>query len=135
MMSYAVVIINALRALARAVWRGGGDSSNRTLLHDTQGKLIGIGGRKRTAPGQLSGQGTKTSAPLQLSAGSYRIDYQFQVNTRLALVDETGDDETLVLGLGAGTKRLTIPESGQYRLLVEPSSERGRWTVTYQQTS
>lgn len=132
-MSYAVVIVTALRSLVRAVFHGGSsDPGQRTLLRDDQGRLRAIGGREETLPGQLNGQGRRTSVPLRLSAGSYRIDYQFQVNTRLALVDETGDEETLVMGLGAGTKRLTIPETGAYRLLFEPISEDGTWSVVYQ---
>ncbi len=132
-MAYAVVIVTALRSLIRAVFHAGGTAApNRTLLHDDQGKLVAIGGREPTPASQLNGQGRRMSVPLQLGAGSYRIDYQFEVNTRLALVDETGDEETLVLGMGAGTKRLTIPEAGQYRLLFEPNTEKGTWSVIYQ---
>lgn len=129
-MSFAGGIVDALRAVVRSVFRTGSDSSGRTLLRDADGKLVAIGGHQRTEPGQLSGQGMKMSTPLRLTKGSYRIEYQFQVHTRLAIVDDNGE-ETLTMGVGAGTIRMGIPETGTYRLLIEPMVADGTWTVIY----
>jgi hypothetical protein len=131
-MSFAGGIVDALRAVVRSVFRtgSGDDSSGRTLLHDAEGKLVAIGGHQRTEPGQLSGAGVKMSAPLRLTRGAYRIEYQFQVHTRLAIVDDEGE-ETLTMGVGAGTIRMGIPQTGTYRLLMEPIDKVGTWTVIY----
>ncbi|MEO8394017.1 MAG: hypothetical protein ABI700_13590, partial [Chloroflexota bacterium] len=73
-----------------------------------------------------------TSAPLQLAAGSYRIDYQFDALTRLALLDATSE-ETLFIKRGAGTEPLEILEAGRYRLLIEPTDEGATWSIAYRQ--
>jgi hypothetical protein len=105
----------------------------RDLLRDQDGKLISIG--DRTQPqGKLTGHGSLTSAPLELTAGSYRIDYQFEALTRLALLDSVSE-ETLFIKRDAGTESLEIPVSGCYRLLVEPADESAAWSITYRQLS
>ncbi len=107
------------------------DTSKRVLQRNDQGRLIAIGERERAA-GDLSGRGTQTSAPLQLAAGAYRIDYQFEALTRLALIDRTSE-ETLLIKSGAGTEGFEVSETGRYRLRVEPTDEGAAWRVQYRQ--
>jgi len=82
--------------------------------------------------GTLSGRGSLTSAPLELSPGFYRIDYQFEALTRLALLDSTGDN-TLFITSGTGTQGFQITAAGRYRLRVEPADENASWSITYRQ--
>ncbi len=103
----------------------------RALFRDKKGELVAIGGRKPSA-GQISGRGAQTSAPLQLAAGTYRIDYQFDALTRLGLIDTEGD-ETVLIKSGAGTESLTIAVTGRYHLRIEPNDEGAAWWVAYRQ--
>ena len=105
--------------------------NEREQLHDSHGKLVALGDRQRPE-GELHGRGSLTSAPLELAAGSYRIDYQFEALTRLALLDSVSE-ETLFIKRDAGTEPLEIPETGRYRLLVEPADESAAWTIHYRQ--
>jgi hypothetical protein len=107
------------------------DASGRKLWRDEQGEVVAIGEREPSS-GQISGRGTQTSAPLQLAAGSYRIDYQFDALTRLALIG-AGDEETLLIKSGSGSDSFTLVAAGRYRLQVEPADEGAAWWVTYRQ--
>ena len=107
--------------------------SDRQLFHDSEGKLVAIGDRQHPA-GELHGSGSLTSAPLELTAGSYRIDYQFDALTRLALLDSTGEN-TLFIKRGAGTESFDLPSSGRYRLHIEPTDESAAWSITYRHLS
>ncbi|MEO8397547.1 MAG: hypothetical protein ABI700_31405, partial [Chloroflexota bacterium] len=69
-----ILIITLLIVAAVRILSPKNSASRRELFHDSQGKLVAIGDRS-PSKGQLSGQGSLTSAPLQLAAGSYRIDY------------------------------------------------------------
>ncbi len=129
-MSFAEGIVTTLRRLVSGVLGAARTTSARTLLRDSRGRLVAVGERERREAGQLTGQGRKMSTPLQLGKGSYRIEYQFQVHTQLLMVDDEGE-EILTAGVGAGTVRMGIPQAGTYRLLVEPISESGTWTVIY----
>ena len=126
-----IIMITLLIVAAVRILSPKNPASHRELLHDSEGKLVAIGSRS-LSNGQLSGQGSLTSAPLELAAGSYRIDYQFDALTRLALLDTTGE-ETLFIKRGAGTEPLEILVAGRYRLLIEPTDEGATWQVSYRQ--
>ena len=105
----------------------------RDLHYAEDGSLAAIGAR--TGPhGKLSGVGPLTSAPLELRAGSYRIDYQFDALTRLALLDATSE-ETLFISRESGSEPLEIVVSGRYRLRIEPVDENAAWSLSYRQLS
>ena len=132
-MSYESLLIWVLVIVVLAVFAYGilsSSSPGRKLWRDEKGKLVAIGERQSTEPGRLSGHGSEMSGRLQLEAGTYRIDYQFDALTRVALVDANGD-ETLFIKGGDGTEPMTIPASGSYRLLLEPADEDAAWTLTY----
>jgi hypothetical protein len=120
-----LLILLAVRVLSPRRAQGG-----RTVYHDEYGNVIAIGDRQGTAPGRWSGHGTETSPSLQLAPGTYRIDYQFEALTRLALLDATGED-TLFIKSGTGTEALNIDAAGRYRLLVEPTDEGAAWSISY----
>lgn len=103
----------------------------RRLWRDAQGNVVAIGEREKAAD-QLAGRGTETSAPLQLAAGRYRIDYQFEALTRLALLS-AGEDETLLITSGTGSTGFEVTAAGRYQLRVEPDDERAAWQVVYRQ--
>ena len=126
-----LLIIVLLIVVAYRVLSSSGETPDRALYHDDSGKLIALGERER-AEGQLSGCGSQTSAALELTAGAYRIDYQFDALTRLALIDANGD-ETLLIKSGTGTEGFEISEAGRYRLLVEPNDENASWRILYHQ--
>lgn len=105
----------------------------RKLWRDAQGNVVAIGERLPTAPGVLHGRGTETSAPLQLAAGTYRIDYQFEGLTRLALLG-AGEDETLLITSGAGSTSVEITAAGRYQLRIEPNDEGVSWRIAYYPT-
>src|SRR4051812_45711369 len=128
-----VLIIILLIVAAVRVLSPKNAGSGRELLHDSEGKLVAIGDRSLSS-GQLSGRGTKLSDSLQLAAGTYRIDYQFDALTRLALVDANGD-ETLFIRRDSGTERFQILETGRYRLLIEPNDDGAAWALAYRQIS
>lgn len=105
------------------------EQDNRAIRRNADGSVIAIGERQGAA-GQWSGHGTQTSAPLQLPPGTYRIDYQFETLTRVALLNTTGE-ETLFIKRDTGTETLTVAETGRYRLLVEPTDEGAAWDIAY----
>lgn len=126
-----ILIITLLIVAAVRILSPKNSATSRDLLHDAEGKLVAIGDRS-PATGALNGQGSLSSAPLQLAAGSYRIDYQFDALTRLSLLDATRE-ETLFIKRGTGTEPLEILEAGRYRLRIEPSDEGAAWQLTYRQ--
>jgi hypothetical protein len=130
-MFIGILIITLLIIAAVRILSPKNPAPTRELFHDSEGKLVAIGDHSPSV-GHLSGQGSLTSAPLQLAAGSYRIDYQFDALTRLALLDSTGE-ETVFIRRGAGTEPLEILEAGRYRLLIEPTDEGATWQVSYRQ--
>lgn|GEM_PF-6755578 len=103
----------------------------RELYHNPKGQLAAIGG-VRLNEGRLAGHGNTLSEPLQLRHGYYRIDFQFDALTRVALVDADGDTTLFIRG-GVGTEELDIipNPSGNCRLLVEPAEENAAWKLTY----
>jgi hypothetical protein len=105
---------------------------NRKLWRDEGGKLVAIGERQPTEPSVWSGSGVQTTDALQLAAGAYRIDYQFDAPTRLAIIDETSE-ETLLIKSGVGIAEFEIASAGRYRLLIEPADERAAWSLAYRQ--
>jgi hypothetical protein len=122
----ALLILAAVRILSPRIAEPGG----RAVRRDADGNVIAIGERQGSAPGQWSGRGTQTSASLQLASGTYRIDYQFDALTRIALLDGIEED-TLFIKRDTGTESLTIAEAGRYRLLVEPTDEGAAWQIAY----
>ena len=128
-----ILIITLLIVAAVRILSPKNSGGERELFHDADGKLIAIGDRSLST-GRLSGRGTLTSAPLELTAGSYRIDYQFDALTRLALLDATSE-ETLFIRRESGTEPLEIVASGRYRLRIEPTDEGAAWTLSYRQRS
>ncbi len=135
-MSYAdlligLLIIVLLSVAAYSILSKSGDQPDRQLWRDKNGELIAIGGHERSS-GQLSGRGSHTSAPLQLAAGRYRIDYQFDAPTRVALIDANGD-ETLFIKSGTGAEGFEIEATARYRLLIEPNDEDAQWRLEYRQ--
>ena len=76
--------------------------------------------------------GTFAVEPLQLAAGHYRIDYQFESLTRLALLN-AGEDETLLITSGTGSTGFEVAAAGRYQLRVEPNDDRAAWQVVYRQ--
>lgn len=106
----------------------------RILLphRDDQNETLSSGDARRVSEGQLSGRGIETSAPLKLAAGLYRIDYDFEALTRLALLDpRDGGDETLVIASGTGETSVEIERAGRYRLHVEPPDASAAWRIHY----
>jgi hypothetical protein len=123
-----LLVIAAYHALA-----SGAPSANvpeRQLWRDEEGKLVAVGERQPTAPSTLSGRGAQTTNVLQLAAGAYRIDYQFDALTRLALIDDN-NEETILIKSGAGSAGFEITEGGRYRLRVEPAAEGAAWQIAY----
>ena len=125
------ILIIILLAIAAYHVLSSADQPTRQLQRDESGKLVAIGEHQRVQ-GQWSGRGSQTSASLELAAGSYRIDYQFDAPTRLALIDANGDD-TLFIKSGAGTEGLEIGAAGRYRFLIEPNHESAEWKIVYRQ--
>jgi hypothetical protein len=125
-----LIIVLLILVAVRVLSASNPAQTGRSVRRDEQGKVIVIGERQGTSPGEFSGRGTQTSPPLQLAPGTYRIDYQFDALTRLALLDATGED-TLFIKSGAGTEALTIEAVGRYRLLVEPTDENAAWSIHY----
>ncbi|MCC6803666.1 MAG: hypothetical protein IT319_12355 [Anaerolineae bacterium] len=129
-MSYADLLIGILIIvlLALAAYHAlTPHAPGRRLWRSAHGDVIAIGERQRNA-GVLQGSGTSTSDPRQLAVGSYRIDYQFDTLTRLALLG-AGDDETLVITSGAGSTSVEIIVSGRYQFRVEPKDEKASWRI------
>ena len=133
-MSYAALFVGILIIVLVVIAAYHALSTNtpqRTLLRDEQGKLVAVGERERAA-GHLSGRGSQTSDTLQLTRGAYRIDYQFDALTRLALLDLLdGSDDTLLIKSGAGTEGFTLESDGRYRFLIEPTDESASWQIIY----
>ena len=75
-----VAIGLALRSYGVRQWR---TAPGRQIWRNASGAVVAIGERQRGASGVLSGQGSSLSAPLQLTAGALRIDYQFEGLTRI----------------------------------------------------
>lgn len=121
-----LLVIAAYHALAP-------QAPGRKLWRDAQGEVIAIGERQPAAPGVLNGRGTETSAPLQLAAGSYRIDYQFETLTRLALLG-AGEDETVVITSGTGSTEVEIAAAGRYQFRLEPNDEGASWRIAHYRT-
>ncbi|HVU11908.1 MAG TPA: hypothetical protein VHD90_11545 [Phototrophicaceae bacterium] len=135
-MSYADLLIGLLMialvsVAAYSLLAHSGDQPDRQLWRDKKGELIAIGDHQRSS-GQVSGRGAQTSAPLQLAAGHYRIDYQFDAPTRVALIDANGD-ETLFIKSGNGAEGFEIAETARYRLLIEPNDDNAEWRIAYRQ--
>lgn len=135
-MSYAdlligilIIVLLALAAYHALTPRAPG----RRLWRNAHGEIIAIGERQPTPPGVLRGHGTETSAPLQLAAGSYRIDYRFDTLTRLALLG-AGEDETLLITSGAGSTGFEVGMAGRYQFRVEPKDEGASWRIAYYPT-
>ncbi len=123
-MAYADLFVGILIIvlLAIAAYHAlAGSPANRTLIRDEQGHLIAVGEREHSA-GRLGGQGKGESPPLHLNAGRYRIRYEFESLTRLALIDASGDD-TLIITSGVGETgfrdwrggRLSLPDRAERR--------------------
>lgn len=100
----------------------------RRIWRNDHGEVVAIGERKTAEPGRFNGRGSQLTDSVQLGAGNYRLDYQFEETTRVALVDGNGD-ETLFLKHGSGSEPLNISSSGAYRFLVEPASETAAWSL------
>ena len=127
--SSGILIIAPLAIAAYHVLAG--SSGNRTLIRDEQGHLIAIGEREHSV-GRLGGQGKGENPPLHLKAGRYRIRYEFDSLTRLALIDTSGD-ETLIITSAPAKPSSQIGAAGGYRFLIEPSDESAAWTIHYRQ--
>lgn len=126
----AILIIILLIIASVHILKPKPEADRRTVWTDERGNVVAIGERRGTSPGELSGRGTYTSPALQLSPGTYRIDYQFEALTRLALLDSTGE-ETLFIKSGSGAESLTIAGAGRCRLLIEPTDEGAAWRIAY----
>lgn len=100
----------------------------RRIWRDKHGDVIAIGERKTAEPGRFNGRGSQLTDSIQLGTGEYRLDYQFEDITRVALVDRSGD-ETLFLKNGSGSEPLSISSGGAYRFLIEPASEAAAWSL------
>jgi len=85
-------------------------------------------------PGKLIGRGTYTSASFELRAGLYRIDYQFDSHTRVALLDSVSE-ETLFIKSGEGEALFEVVQADRYRLRVKPSEENVAWRLAYRPVS
>ncbi|MBI1257325.1 MAG: hypothetical protein GC204_07635 [Chloroflexi bacterium] len=118
-----LLIVAAIRILSPK------PAPTRDLHYAGDGSLAAIGAYTGSH-GKLSGVGSLTSAPLHLRAGSYRIDYQFDAPTRLALLDDASET-TLYITSGIGTAGYTLTVGGRYRLLVEPADENAAWSLEY----
>lgn len=126
-----ILVIIVLAVFAYAILSSGASASpGRKLWRGSDGELIAIGDRQSGAADRLVGRGSATSDALHFDAGAYRIDYQFEALTRVALIDANGDDTLFIKG-GAGTEALNISETGRYRLLVEPADEGASWQIAY----
>lgn len=130
---FAGILIILLLVIAAYHILAGGSPADRKLLRDDSGKLIAVGERERSA-GRLTGRGSDESPALSLNAGRYRIHYEFDGLTRLALIAASGDD-TLIITSGTGETEFEIGAAGRYRLLIEPGDETAAWTIHYRQIS
>lgn len=132
-MSSEVYAIGLIIALVVVYLIGRAEMSGRLrrpVIRDSEGNIVGVGEQPGGTQGQLSGRGNTLSKPLKLTDGLYRIDYQFDALTRVALVDASGD-ETLFIKRGEGMEMLTIAQTARYRFLVEPADEAAAWQLAY----
>jgi hypothetical protein len=116
----------------RLIIRHYDNPSEPTMLRDAYGNVVAVDGRILSKPGRMFGPGSKTSEPLVLSIGLYRIDYDFPSPARLALL-EGETDKTLLKKQGKGITYLTISQPGNYRLRVELENEERNWQLFYRQ--
>lgn len=124
-----VVLLGATLVLARG---GRTRRRNRRFRRDETGEVVALGSTRVGDPTPIEGKGSFTGSPSQLRAGHYVLSYEFHTPTRVALVAQIdGDEETVLMGSGAGLKEIEVAVGGTYLWRVEPNIADSEWRITY----
>jgi hypothetical protein len=125
-----IIVLVVLAVVGSRYLQSRTDTRQRKLRYDERGDLVAIEEVAGQQPIHLAGEGSHTTKPLQLQAGTYKLRYRFPTDV-LGKVDlwHEGDSETVVLKRSQGEASFTVADDGRYTFEIAPADEQAPWEL------
>jgi hypothetical protein len=125
-----IILIAVLLVLGGRYLQSRGNTRARKLRYNARGELVAIEEALPQKPVRLRGQGSHTTEPIHLGAGTYKVAYRFPGDV-LIKVDlwASGDPETILLKRGTGEESFAVEADGRFVFEIAPADDRAAWTI------